>query len=165
MELANYIPESVNVVVAGFPLNGFVTDTFITVTKDILPFTATRTPDGTVARLYNNDQTYTITITLYGGSDSNDFFTKLWQFDEITQRGKFALFIKDGSGSDLFFSSTTWIETPSSLIKSNNFEPKTWVLRSSQAVINIGGNGDASSILRDLVNIATSSLPILEGII
>ena len=165
MELANYIPESVNVVVAGFPLNGFVTDTFITVTKDILPFTATRTPDGTVARLYNNDQTYTITITLYGGSDSNDFLTKLWQLDEITQRGKFHLFIKDGSGSDLFFSTTTWIEAPSSLIKSNNFEPKTWVLRSSQAVINIGGNGDASSILRDLVNIATSSLPILEGII
>ena len=163
--LATYIPEACTFLAFGIPIEGFVDGTFISITKDTLPFTTVKSADGTVARLYNSDQTYTITLTLYSGSDSNDVLTKLWQLDEITQRGKFPLFIKDSSGSDLFFSATTWIESPASIAKSNSFEPRTWVFRSSSAVINIGGNGDATTILQDLVNLATSALPILEGVL
>lgn len=163
--LATYIPEACTFLTYGIPIEGFVDGTFISITKDVLPFTTVKSADGIVARLYNSDQTYTITLTLYSGSDSNDVLTKLWQLDEITQRGKFPLFIKDSSGSDLFFSATTWIESPASVVKSNAFEPRTWVFRSSSAVINIGGNGDASTILQDLVNLATSALPILEGVL
>lgn len=165
MDLFTYSPEEVSVLVAGFiPLAGFIDGTFINIDKDVMPFTSVRTPDGTVARLYNNDQTYTITITLHNGSESNELLTKLWQLDEISQRGKFPLFIKDNSGSDLFFSTNTWIEQVPSLIKSNSIDSRVWVLRSSQAVINIGGNGNVSSILEDIVNIATSALPAIEGI-
>lgn len=165
-QLATYIPEEVTVLIGGLlPISGFVDGTFLEVHKDLVPFSAIRTPDGTVARLYNNDQTYTITLTLYSGSDSNDVLTKFWQLDEITQRGKFPLMIRDSSGSDMFFSTTTWIEKPASIVKSNNFDSRTWVLRSSQAVINIGGNGDASSILGSLVNLAISAIPTIEGII
>lgn len=163
--LATYIPEACTFLAYGIPIEGFVDGTFISITKDVIPFTTVKSSDGIVARLYNSDQTYTITLTLYSGSDSNDVLTKLWQLDEITQRSKFPLFIKDSSGSDLFFSATTWIESPASVVKSNAFEPRTWVFRSSSAVINIGGNGDASTILQDLVNLATSALPILEGVI
>lgn len=165
MTLATYMPDACTFLAFGIPLDGFVAGTFISVTKDINPFTTVKTPDGTVARLYNSDQTYTIALTLYSGSDSNDVLTKLWQLDEITQRGKFPVFIKDGSGSDLFFSTTSWIESIPPIVKSDNFEARTWVIRSSQAVINIGGNGDASSILRDLTNLATSAFPILEDVL
>lgn len=163
--LATYMPDACTFLAFGIPLDGFVSGTFISVTKDVNPFTTVKTPDGTVARLYNSDQTYTIALTLYSGSDSNDVLTKLWYFDEITQRGKFPIFIKDGSGSDLFFSTTSWIESVPPLIKSDNFEARTWIIRSSQAIINIGGNGDASSILRDLTNLAISAVPILEDIL
>lgn len=165
-QLATYIPEEVTVLLAGaIPVSGFIDGSFISVDKDVKPFTSKRTADGTVSRMYNNDQTYTVSITIYSGSDSNDALTKLWQLDEITRKGKFTLFIKDSSGSDLFFSATTWIEGLPPLVKSNQFESRTWVLRSSSAVINIGGNGDASSIVNDLVNIAASALPALQGII
>lgn len=166
-DLATYIPEEVTVLLAGFiPVSGFIDGSFVSVTKDIKPFTSKRTADGTVSRMYNNDQTYTITISLYSGSDSNDALTKLWQLDEVTQgKGKFPLFVKDSSGSDLFFSSTTWIEGIPPLVKSNNFDTRTWTLRSSFGVINIGGNGSPESLLNDLVNIAASALPALEGII
>jgi len=163
--LATYIPEDCTFLVFGIPLDGFAKGTFISITKDINPFTTVKTPDGTVARLYNSDQTYTIALTLYSGSDSNDVLTKLWLLDEVTQRGKFPTFIKDGSGSDLFFSTTSWIESVPPIIKSDSFEGRTWVIRSSQAVINIGGNGDASSILNDLVNLASSALPIVEDVL
>jgi len=157
-QLATYMPEEVTILLAGIPVSGFIQGSFISVDKDVKPFTSKRTADGTVSRMYNNDQTYTITLTLYSGSDSNQLLTRLWQLDEITQRGKFPLMIKDGSGSDLFFSTTTWIEGIPSLVKSNQYEPRAWTLRSSSAIINIGGNGDAESILNDIVSIAASAL-------
>lgn len=166
MALFSYCPEEVNVLVAGFlPIKGFVDGTFINITKDVMPFSSARTPDGTVSRLYNNDQTYTIELSLYNGSQDNDILTKLWQLDEITQRGKFPLLIKDNSGTDLFFSTTSWIEQVPSMTKSASVDTRTWVLRSSQAIINIGGNEEVSSLINDLVNAASSALPILEGIL
>lgn len=166
VDLATYIPEEVSVLLCGFfPLEGFVDGTFISINKDLMPFSTQRSTDGMVSRVYNNDQTYTIELTVLSGSTSNTFLTKLWQIDEISQRGKFPFLIKDGSGSDLFFSTSTWIESIPSLVKSNGFEPRTWVLRSSQAVINIGSNNDESSLLEDLFNIGASALPILEGLL
>jgi hypothetical protein len=164
--IANYCPDDVNVLVAGLlNIKGFVDGTFITIDKDVMPFKSVRTPDGTVARLYDNDQTYTIRITVHSGSNTNDFFTKLLLLDEITQKGKFPILVKDHSGTDLFFSTTTWIEEVPSMAKSSGIDARTWVLRSSQAVINYGNNEDPSGILQDLVNIASGALPILEGIL
>jgi hypothetical protein len=162
----NYSPDDVKVLVAGLlDISGFVNGTFVTVDKDVMPFKSIRTPDGSVARLYDNDQTYTIRITVHSGSVANDFLTKLWQLDEITQRGKFPLLIKDLSGTDLFFSTTTWIEELPQLVKSTSVDGRTWVLRSSQAVINFGNNQEPSGIVQDLVNIAAGAIPVLEGIL
>lgn len=163
--LATYMPEACTVLAFGIPLTGFVESTFISVTKDVVPFTTVKTPDGTVARMYNSDQTYTITLTLYSGSSSNDVLTKLLLLDEVTQRGKFPMMIKDGSGTDLFFSATTWIESPASMVKSTTFDNRTWVFKSSSAVVNIGGNESASGILRDLFNLASAALPIAESVL
>lgn len=166
MSIFNYCPDEVNVLLAGFiNISGFVDGTFVDISKDVVPFSSVRTADGTVARMYNNDQTYTITLTLHCGSSSNDLLTKLWQLDEITQKGKFPLLIKDFSGSDLFFSTTTWIEGIPSISKSNGIDSRIWVLRSSQAVINVGGNTNPSGLLQDITNLAISSLPAIEGIL
>lgn len=49
--LFNYVPESVNCLVAGFiPIEGFVDGTFITVDKDEMPYSSVRMPDGTIAK-------------------------------------------------------------------------------------------------------------------
>jgi len=162
----NYAPDEVTCLIGGIlAVEGFVDGTFISINKDMMPFTSIKTADGQMGRLYQSDQTYTITLTLHCGSFSNDVLTKFWQLDEISQRGKFNLLIKDSSGSDLFFSTTTWIEQLPTLSKSASVDTRVWVLRSSQAVINIGSNADEQSILQDLINIATGALPILEGII
>lgn len=158
--LFNYVPESVQCLIAGFiPIEGFVDGTFISVDKDEMPYSSVRMPDGTVARKYNNSQTYTITITLHNGAETNNLLTKMWQVDEITQRGKFPLLIKDQSGSDLLFSTESWIEGIPSLTKSNAIDSRVWVIKSAYAVINIGGNEEVSSLLNDITNIAVSALP------
>jgi len=164
--IANYAPDEVNVLVAGIiPISGFTNGSFIRINKMMQPFESRRTADGRVMRLYNRDATYEVALTLHSASPSNDVLTKLWQLDEITQKGKFPLLIKDQSGSDLFFSTTTWIEQVPVMDKDVTINDKIWVLKSSQAFINIGGNASASSLIQDLINTATSALPTLEGIL
>lgn len=165
MTIASYSPEDINCLAFGIPLGGFADGTFITISKDKVPYGATETADGQVARLYTNSQTYTISLTFHRGSTSNDILTKLWQLDEFSQVGKFPLFIKDLSGTDLFFSTNTWIEGIPNMVQSTNFDTRTWILRSSQAVINVGSNQDASSILQDLINLASGAASIAEGVL
>lgn len=165
MGIASYSPEEVNCLAFGIPLSGFADGTFITISKDKVPFGTTETADGQVARLYTNSQTYTIQLTFHRGSTSNDILTKLWQLDELSQVGKFPLFIKDLSGTDLFFSTNTWIEGVPNMVQSTNFDTRTWILRSSQAVINVGSNQDASGILQDLINLASGAASIAEGVL
>lgn len=158
--LFSYIPESVNCLIGGIiPVEGFVDGTFISVDKDEMPYSSIRMPDGTVARKKNTSQTYTITITLHNGAETNNLLTKMWQIDELTDRGKFPLLIKDQSGSDLLFSTESWIEGIPSLTKSNAIDSRVWVIKSAYAVINIGGNEEESSLLQDITNIAASALP------
>lgn len=165
MTIASYSPEDINCLAFGIPLGGFADGTFITISKDKVPYGATETADGQVARLYTNSQTYTISLTFHRGSTSNDILTKLWQLDEFSQVGKFPLFIRDLSGTDLFFSTNTWIEGIPNMVQSTNFDTRTWILRSSQAVINVGSNQDASSILQDLINLASGAASIAEGVL
>jgi len=166
MQLANYIPEDVTITVAGFvSLSGLADGTFVSITKDIIPFTSSRTADGTISRLYNRDTTYTVDITLYSGSESNDTLTKLLLLDEISQMGKAPLMIKDSSGTSLFFALTAWVEDMPPLTLSNKFETRTWRIKATQAVINIGGNVERGSTIDSIVSIATAALPSLSGLI
>jgi hypothetical protein len=165
MGVFNYNPDVVNVLVAGFiHMDGFVDGTFVSVTKDMPSYSSRRTTDGTITRLKNNDKNYTVEITLASGSDSNEVLTKLWQLDDITGMGKLPLMIKDHSGSDLFFSATAWIEGIPPIVKSTGIDSRTWVFKATQAVINIGGNGEPSGLLEDITNLAIGALPGLGGI-
>lgn len=167
MSLATYSPEDVTVLIAGIrPLTGYLDGTFITITKDLIPFESARTADGRVARKYNRDQVYTVVINLHSTSEDNDFLTKVWQIDEATLRGKFPLLIKDTKGSSLFFSTTAWIESPPIMeFSSTTVTPRTWIIKATQSVINFGGNLEASSAIEDLVNVVVSAAPILEGLL
>lgn len=165
-EIFNYNPDEVTVLLAGImPANGFIDGTFISVSKDVAPYRSRTTTDGSQYRLYSNSQAYTVTLTFHIGSSSNTFLTKLWQLDEISQVGKFPLFVKDLSGSDLFFSATSWIEGLPTLSKSNGVDTRTWTIKCSSAVINYGSNNGPSGIVEDLLNIAASALPAIGGLL
>jgi len=163
--LANYCPDEVDVLLAGFiPVKGFLDGTFIEITKDVQPFQTRVSADGQVMRLYQQSDVYTLTLTLMSTSETNDVLTKLWQLDEITQKGKFPVLVKDKTGTDLFFSTTSWVEVVPGIVKSNNIEGRSWTLKSIEASINIGGNISPSGLIQDLSNMAVSALPSLGGI-
>ena len=162
-DILNYCPDEVKVLAVGFiPITGFTDGSFVRVEKTLPPFTTHTSADGVVSRIYNRSDVYKITLTLMSTSPSNDVLTKLWQLDELTQKGKFPMLIKDMSGSDLFFSTTTWVDQLPVIDKSAEINDRTWVLQASQGFINIGGAGE-TGIISDLVNIAASALPGIQG--
>ncbi len=164
--LGTYSPEDVNILVAGIvPITGLAAGSFLTISKNLQPFSTQRTSDGQVARLHNNDQTYSISLTLHSASESNDILTKLSLWDQTLLKGKFPLFIKDVKGTSFFFSTTTWIESEPDQEFSDEISTRTWVLRSSQAVTNIGSNMVASGVIEDLLNVILSAAPALGGIL
>lgn len=164
--LFTYIPEEVTVVIAGLlAAEGFADGTFINITKDEAPYRSRTTSDGQTIRIYRNSQTYTVELIFHIGSITNDFLTKLWQLDEITQKGKFPIMIKDGSGSDLFFSATSWIEGLPTMVKSTSVDTRTWRIKCASAGVNFGNNTGESGLVQDLLNIATSALPALNGVL
>lgn len=152
--IANYCPDDVNCLAFGIPLEGFADGTFISIIKDRIPFGMGESADGIPSRLYNRSQTYTISLTFHCGSPSNDVLTKFWLLDELTKKGRFPLLIKDLSGTDLFFSTSAWIEGVPTVTKSTTMDTRVWVMRATQSSLNVGSNQDPSSILQDLVNIA-----------
>lgn len=151
MSIRSYSPTDVDILLAGFyKVGGFVEGSFVTISKDIQPYTTVRTADGEVARSFVKDNTYTITINLASTSPANDILTKIYQADAATQYAKFPIFIKDRLGSSLFLAPTCWIMQVPELSFGQTVTDRTWVIQATQCIPNFGGNADASSDLEDL---------------
>lgn len=164
--LGTYSPEDVNILVAGVVrIEGLAAGSFLTISKNLQPFTTQRTSDGQIARLHNLDDTYSITLTLHSAAESNDVLNILSNIDQTLLKGKFPLFIKDTKGTSFFYSTTTWIESVPDQEFADTITDRVWVLRSSQAVTNIGSNVEASGVLEDLLKTMIAAAPALGGIL
>lgn len=150
--LAHYSPEDVIVLVAGsIPISGMAEGTFVSVTKEDVPFTTKVSADGVVSRSYTNSQVYNITLTLHSASSSNDLLTKLWRIDEMTQRGKFSVLVKDPLGTSLFHSNIGWVSKTPNLEFADKITNRDWTITCTQGTVNFGGNEDASQAVDDLL--------------
>ena len=151
MSIRSYSPSDVSVLLAGFyQIDGFVSGSFLTISKDVQPYKTTRTADGTVARTFIKDDTYTITLKIASTSPTNDILTGIVLADSATQYVKFPLFVKDNLGTSLFLAPTCWVKEMPDMEFSEEITDRVWVIQGSQCITNFGGNEDASGALRDL---------------
>lgn len=153
MAIRSYSPTDVKVLIAGFyQLDGFVEGSFVTISKDVQPYKTTRTSDGSVARTYIKDDTYTITIRLASTSPANDVLNAIYSADSVSQYAKFPIFIKDSLGSSLFLAPTCWVKQVPDMQFADTVTDRVWVIQGTQCFINFGGNEEASSVIQDLAN-------------
>lgn len=165
MNFWSYSPEDIQVLIGGFyAVEGLADGTFVEVTKDVMPYTTTRSADRMTGRKYTNDSSFSVNISVINASPANDLFTRLWLLDEATQMAKFPLLIKDSLGSGYFYSSTTWFETIPPLSYSTDATTRTWGLRSNEGVIFIGGN-DSQTAIENLANLALSGVPLVKQLL
>lgn len=166
MTLYSYSPEDVTILLAGvIPVEGYVEGTFVSIQKDIPPFTTSHTADGTMSRVHRPSASYSLRIALMATSPINDVLTKLMQLDEITKMGKFPVLIKDQLGTSFFFSATSWVEASPNLTYDTGIGERDWLIKCSQAAINIGGNGRESGLVEDLINTVIDIAPTYGGIL
>lgn len=162
MALKTYSPSDVSVTLAGMhSVTGFSDGTFIRITKDTKPFSKVRAMDGEVARMYFNDATYTVELTLAQSSSSNNILSMIYNIDSATKMGKFPLFIRDGRGQTSFLAATAWIEEMPDVTFGAELSERVWKLGCSGVSLTIGGNGD-TSLIEDTLLVASSTLPILK---
>lgn len=165
MDLWTYSPDEVSILIAGVvPVEGVVDDTFISVSKSSPAISSTRTPDGMISRVHTEDKTYDISLTLMQSSPTNDVLTALWSLDDITRRGKFPLFIKDGTGSTFIFSTSAWIEQIPEVTYGTSALVRTWTIKASNCTINVGGNGDVNPLVSALTG-ALAGYSTISGIL
>jgi len=154
MAIRNYSPSDVSVLLAGFyQVDGFVSGSFLSISKDVQPYKTTRTADGTIARTFIKDDSYTVTLKIASTSPTNDLLTGIVLADSATQYVKFPLFIKDNRGTSLFLAPTCWVKEMPDLTFSDGVTERTWVIQATQCVTNFGGNESASGALRDLATL------------
>lgn len=166
MSLHTYSPEDITILLAGLiPMEGFVEGTFVSVQKDILPFETSHTADGSTSRIHRPSASYTLRLALMATSPTNDVLNKLLQLDELTKKGKFPILIKDQLGTSFFFSATSWVEAPPNLTFDSGIGERDWLIKCSQAAINIGGNDSQSGLVEDLINTAISIAPSYAGML
>lgn len=162
--IALYSPKDVTVLLGVFyKLDGYASDTFISIRKDVKPFDAMKSMDGEQARIYRKDEGYTVELTLAQSSSANNILSAIYNVDVATQMGKFPLFIKDQKGSTTFFAGTAWIEDIPDAVFGADLTTRTWVLGTSEAALNIGGNQEGSTVL-DIIGLGASALPILSDL-
>ncbi|MNR01004.1 hypothetical protein D3C85_1167960 [compost metagenome] len=155
-----YSPENVMILIAGvYRLEGLMDGSFLTISKNSPIAVAERTADGSIARLINKDDSYSIAVTLTSTTEANDFLTKLALIDRATNKGIFPIFIKDTTGSSMFFTPSAWIEVMPDQEFTDEISPRTWVFRAAQCVENIGSNGEESELIEDLFNLISGAAP------
>lgn len=152
--IAHYSPERVTVLLGGVAqISGFVDGTFITIAKDSAMYSSRESADGKITRNYKKSSLYNVSLTLASTSDSNQLLTYTSELDVLTQMGKFPLIIKDQLGGTLLFSLTSWIESLPESDFSTSVEGRTWQIKCSQAVFNIGGNESENGLGGDMLNV------------
>lgn len=160
--IATYSPKDVVILIGGFyPVDGYASDTFINIKKDVKPFDVIRAMDGEQARVYRQDDGFTVELTLAQSSTSNNILSALYNIDIATHMGKFPLMIKDTKGSTTFFAGSAWIEDLPDASFANDLQTRVWTFGTSEAVLNVGGNQD-DNLLADILGIGTGVLPLLK---
>ena len=145
--LKKYDPKEVTFSWRGIPLNsGIVDGTFITVGRTNRNASLNKGADNGSTLVVNNDRSGTVTLTLRGGSDTNDTLTSINNLDEagIGLKAVGPLEVKDFSGRSLHFDAEAFLEGPPDTEFSNEESDTSWTFMCPDLKMNVGGSNAAS---------------------
>jgi hypothetical protein len=133
-----YDPKEIIVIAGGAPISGF-SDEFVTLTFEKESFTKTRGIDAT-QRAKTNDYGGSITLTLMGGSPSNDVLSAFWNADRATSEGKFPIIIKDNKGTTIWTASNAWVKKMPDQKFTKDAPTVAWEIDCADIIGHSGGN-------------------------
>ena len=139
MAIKTYNPKDVIITVDGVPLHDFTDGDFISIEYKDDTFTSEKGADGEITRNYNPSLLATATITLKGGSPSNDLLSGIAIQDRATLTGIFPFFLKDANGTSLVVGAESWITKQAPVKRGTSTGDSEWTIE-GEMVIFTGGN-------------------------
>lgn len=164
--ILTYDPTQFEISLAGlYKLEGFADGTFVEIIKNAKPFQYQTSMGDEVARVFIQDNTYTVNVTLAQSSLSNNILSALHSLDIATRgNAKFPILVQDKSGTTKFFSTNAWVETYPNAQFGKSIETRTWTLQCSNGVYALGGNDEGTTaMIASLVALAPAVSDILGG--
>lgn len=135
-----YDPKLIIVTFSGIIFTGFSAGTFLTITQNGDDFTKEKGADGTVDRVNNNSNDYSIEVVLKQTSLTNDALSALQLIDKTTNAGKLPFLVKDLNGTTLFACAQSWIAKAPDPDYGDALASRTWRFETGIAEQFIGGN-------------------------
>lgn len=142
MAMAYYSPEDVIILLGGvYQIEGLHEGTFLSISKDEPQYKTYVSTDGKVTRVHVDHPIHTVRITTSSVADINGVLTTLASADARSYGAIIPLFIKDSSGTTLFYTPDCWIEQLPDAVLGDEVEGREWVFKAVNASSIIGGNG------------------------
>lgn len=139
--LTDYDPSEVALNFGGVPISGFATGTFISVVKNVDTWSTVSGIGGEGMFVKNNDNFWTITLTLMSNSAGNDYLSSLANSDQfLVGYGFLPVYIKNNLGRELFTSPSVKIAKMTDVNFSDAGEAKVWTLLAYFGVSHAGGH-------------------------
>lgn len=155
MSLQTYDPSEVSVFIALlYETTGFAPNSLVQISKDTSSYQTLKGGAGGVERVKNEDETYTMTLSLSQTSPTNSILNALAVLDNVSGRGIFPIFVKDSSGQSLFLAGSCWIESPATASYTGSIETREWTIKCSEMNFSLAGNDPDESLLQELTRLA-----------
>ena len=147
MAMAYYSPEDVTILLGGvYKIEGLHEGSFLSISKDEPQYKTYVSTDGHVSRVHVNHPIHTVKITTSSIADVNSVLTTLAATDARTYGAIVPLFIKDTSGTTLFYTPNCWIEQLPEVSLGDEVEAREWVFKAVNASGVVGGDGSGGIV-------------------
>lgn len=132
-KVKTYNPKEVTIACGSHIVTGFADDSFVSIEANGDGITKKIGCDGEIARAVSPDNTYKVKISLLQTSDSNAYFSNMFDVDRETGEGMFPILIKDLKGGLVFSTESAWVLKRSSVTRGKETNNREWELDTGDA--------------------------------
>lgn len=135
-KVKTYNPKEVTIACGNHIVTGIADDSFVSIEANGDGITKKIGCDGEIARAVSPDNTYKVKISLLQTSDSNTFFSNMFDVDRETGEGLFPVLIKDLKGGLVFSTEAAWVIKRSSVTRGKDTNNREWEIDTGDATFN-----------------------------
>lgn len=138
--MLQYDPTQVTLMYAGFLIDGFAEDSFITVETNEDRFSTYVGCSAEVTRNINPNQTGKITVRLAQSSPSNAILDAEHGLDSVTGRNVRSVVVLDGNGFSIHSAPEAWIVRPANADYNKEATEREWIIECAKLDSRSRGN-------------------------
>lgn len=135
-KVKTYNPKEVTIACGSHIVTGFADDSFVSIEPNGDGITKKIGCDGEIARAVSPDNTYKVKISLLQTSESNSYFSNMFDVDRETGEGIFPILIKDLKGDLVFSTDAAWVLKRSSVTRGKETNNREWEIDTGDATFN-----------------------------